>query len=178
MISPFDILLILIGLAAVVIGIAVRYARALLLLFGTYLVSLFAGYLYRPFARFFFAVGHGTAWFDALSFAIFFVGGMLAIYFGSRHYFPDTTLPKLGALDFVLGGVVGLVMGLIWMAITYGAIHLLVSRPWAPQVNYYNLYNLYTMIHLGPVMKKMLAYYALLFTPFSWQIGLPPVFVP
>jgi len=178
MISPFDILLILIGLAAVVIGIAVRYARALLLLIGTYLVSLFAGYLYPSFAKLFSALGHGTAWFDALSFTIFFVGGMLAIYFGSRHYFPDTTLPKLGALDFVLGGVVGLVMGLVWMAIAYGTIHLLVSRPWSPEVNYYNLYNLYTMIHLGPAMKEMLAYYTLLFKPFSWQIGLPPVFVP
>jgi len=89
-----DILLILIGLAAVVIGITMRYARALLLLFGTYLVSLFAGYLYPSFARLFFALGHGTAWFDALSFTIFFVGGMLRSISAAATIFPIPRCPS------------------------------------------------------------------------------------
>ncbi len=177
MISPFDILLVLIGLAAIVIGFYVRYLRALLLLVGTYLVSVFAGYFYPLFAKLFFAIGHGTAWFDAFSFTLFFVGGMLALYFGSRHYFPDMTLPELGFLDTLLGGVVGMILAVLWMAITYGALHLMVSRPWSPQVNYYNLFNLFSLIHLGPKMKTVLYYYLWLFKPVSWRFGIPEVFL-
>ncbi len=178
MISPFDIVLILIGLSAVIIGAVSRYVRAIILLIGTYLASVFAGYLYPLFAKMFSALGHGTAWFDALSFTLFFVGGLLAIYFLSRRYFPDTTLPKLGTLDNLLGALVGLILALLWMAITYGTLNLMVSRPWDPQVNYYHLFNLINLAHLGPFLRTVLKAYAWLFKPFSWQLGLPAIFVP
>ncbi len=178
MITPFDIVLILVGLAALVVGIAVRYVRALILLFGTYLASIFAGYLYPGFAHIFFALGHGTAWFDALSFSLFFIGGLITIYALSRKYFPDTTLPAIGPLDRILGGGVGLLMALFWMTITYATLRLMVSRPWTPEVSFYNLFNLLRITHLGPLMQQLLSYYALLFKPFSWQVGLPAIFTP
>jgi hypothetical protein len=173
--NALDLLLILIGLSVLILALASRLIRAGVLLVGAYFATFTGAVLYRPAAFRLQALGNEEAWFDGVMFLLLFYVVFLIFYFVSRWAYPDTSLPSLGFLDHVLGGVVGLVVAPIVMAMTYAGVGVMAGDYWEPFETFSTISSLYRGSLLGPYLNLFLRYYAVLFYPFFFRIGFPPV---
>lgn len=176
--GPFDMLLILIAVGCIAISMYQRLVRTIIMLSGAYIATLLSVLLYQEAAFRLKAIGQEKAWFEGVVFLALFFILFLVIYLASRAAYPDTTLPKLGFLDHLLGGVVGVVVAAILMVIIYNGLGVMTSRYWEPFVSYANLINLRAGIQLGPFLRQIVQIYAYAFYPFFVGIGFPKVLQP
>lgn len=102
--GPLDWLLLLIAGACVAISLYQRFVRTVFMAIGAYVGTLFSALLYQEAAFRLKAIGHEKPWFEGLVFILLFLLIFLAFYFVSRAAYRDTSLPKLGFLDHLLGG--------------------------------------------------------------------------
>lgn len=175
--SAFDILLILVGGGMVALSSYRRLIGSLILLVGAYVASLTAALFYEQAAYGLSTIGKGTHWFEGvvflglyfLIFAIFFIVSVAA--------YPDTSLPKLRFFDQVLGGVIGVGLAAVSMAILWVGFNFMVGEYWEPYDSYAKLQIFYAGASLRPLMRQILSFYLNLLYPFFLRGGFPPVFL-
>jgi len=176
--GPLDWLLLLIAGACVAISLYQRFVRTVFMAIGAYVGTLFSALLYREAAFRLKAIGHEKPWFEGLVFILLFFLIFLVFYFVSRAAYRDTSLPKLGFLDHLLGGVVGVLVAAILLVILYNGFGVMVSEYWDPFPSYVQLLNLRGSIQLGGLIRQLTQIYAQAFYPFFYATGFPPVLQP
>lgn len=176
--GPFDMLLISIAVGLIAISLYQRVIRTVIMLLGAYIGTLVSVLLYQEAAFRLKAVGDGKAWFEGAMFLLLFFVIFLVFYLVSRAAYPDTTLPKLGFLDHLLGGAVGVLVAGIVMVVIYNGLGLMVARHWEPYPAYVNLINLRGGIRLGGMLRQIVQLYAYAFYPFFFGMGFPRALQP
>jgi uncharacterized membrane protein required for colicin V production len=171
-----DALLVLLGLLLIILGIYRRLIGAAFLLAGTYVATLISALAYEEVAYRLQAIGHNTLWFEALVFILLYLSILLVFFIVSRIAYPDTSIPKIGFLDAVLGAVVGIPIAIASMAMVYRGIGYMVSEMWQPFDTYSNIYTMWASSRIGPLANSFLSAYLYLIYPFFVKAGLPPVF--
>ncbi|MFP4343305.1 MAG: CvpA family protein [Anaerolineales bacterium] len=176
--ATLDILLLLVGLLMVVFSAAVRTVKALFMMVGVYFATLTGALLYQELAFRLKLFGNEEIWFEGLVFiALFFL--LLFIFFLIlRAAFPDSSLPKIGFLDVLFGGLVGVVVALLTMTMVYQGVKVMVSDSWEPFTRYASIQGQYFGSRLGPWLKQVLSLYLYAFYPFFVGTGFPPVLIP
>ena len=175
--SPLDILLIMLGLFVVALCLYARFVRALFLLVGAYTATLTGLFLYQLAAFRLQAIGKGEIWFEGTMFLLIFFVTLLVFFLISRAAYPDTTLPKLKSLDYLLGALVGIFVAGVVMTMTYQGLGVMVSDYWEPYSTFASMSALHGGLHLAPLLRTFLSLYGYLFYPFFFNIGFPPVLI-
>lgn len=176
--GPLDMLLLLIAVGCIVLLLIQRFIRALITLIGAYIGTLISALLYQDVAFRLKAIGHGAAWFEGAMFLALFFLIFIIFYFASRAAYPDTSLPKLGFLDNLLGGVLGVAVAAILMIVIYNGLGVMVAKNWEPYPAYVTVVNLRGGIQLGGLIRQLTQLYALAFYPFFYGVGFPRVLQP
>lgn len=185
--TGLDFFLILIAVGIVILFASDGMLRALFMLFGFYIVTLAAGLLVvmtnvlsRVAISAVLALGGSMpnmltvqSYIFLLLTAVFLV----VFYAFMRILFPDMSMPKLGVMDNLLGALVGLVIALLFIALLYNTIGVLVGIPghsamWRSMrvAHYYSI--------LRPYLNRVLYAYQRLLFPLRYMGGYPPFFVP
>ncbi len=168
-----DVLMILVGVMFFLLLIYARLIRAVLLLAAAYVSTLGSALLYQTTAFRLKAFGHGEIWFEGLMFILLFFLIFLIFFLVSRAAFKDTTLPKLGFLDYVLGGVVGIPVVFIVLTVIYHGLGVMVSGYWEPYKSFANLNSMFTGIGTAGIWRQFMGFYRYLFFPFFMRTGFP-----
>lgn len=176
--GPFDLLLLLIAVMCVAISLYQRLVRTVIMLSGAYVGTLISVLLYQDVAFRLKALGQEKAWFEGVVFMVLFFIFFLVFYLISRAAYPDTSLPKLGFLDHLLGGLVGLPVAAILLVIIYNGLGVMTSRYWEPFTTYASLINLRNGIQLGGLIRQIVQLYAYAFYPFFIGTGFPRALQP
>ncbi len=101
----------------------------------------------------------------------------VGIYLLSKLLFPDTTLPKLHALDNILGLLIGVILATLIMAVLYNTWGVMVSVRWNNLQLWYNMRYAYLGAFLRPYLHQILVYYRPVFFLFA-LLRYPPFFAP
>ncbi len=176
--TTFDVLLIVLGLCIVGLMAYLRTVKALFMLGGVYLSTLVSAMLYQGLAHGLSAIGQGELWFEGLVFILLFFIVFIVFLAVLRASFPDSSLPKIGALDYVLGGLVGVVVAVIVLLSIYGGVWVMVSEYWEPYQRYAQIQMMYSNSLLGPYLRLANDYYLYAFYPFFAAEGFPPAMMP
>lgn len=176
--GPLDMLLLMVALACVVIAVFQRFVRTVIMLIAAYTGTLISALLYREVAFRLKAIGQEEAWFEGVVFLVLFFVVFLSIAIASRAAYPDTSLPKLGVLDHLLGGAIGILIAAVLAVVVYNGFGVMVSGYWEPYTAYVNLANLHRSVSLGTFIRQLVQLYALAFYPFFSGIGFPMVLQP
>jgi len=185
--TALDIFLITIGLAFVIFGLLERTVRVIMMLLGFYVVSIGVGFV---------TLGSNTVGrlaTSALSVVgarvpniviiqtFFFLGlgvpAFIIIYIATHIAFPDTSLPKIGPLDYFLGLVLGIVLAALIMAVLCNTWGVAVSVRWNPGATWRAMQQAFVNSELRPMLNQILRLYRPLLFPFSF-IGYPIFFIP
>ncbi len=172
--TPFDGLLLILVLLFAGWQAYQRTVRAALNVFSLYLATGAAGLLYRPFAVYTKAIKMGSVSLrEGVEFiflvALFYAG----VYLFLLWAFPDTTLPKLGFLDYVFGGLIGLISGALILTLLLQGLEVAVSMQWVNLERWSFYYDLYTRSGLRPFTDAVLSILRPLLYPFFFN-GYPP----
>ncbi len=172
--TAFDGLLILLTLGFVAWQVYQRTIRAALNVFSLYVATGAAGLLYQPFAFYTKAIKLGSV---SLREGVEFIFLVALFYLGMYLFllwaFPETYLPKLGLLDYVFGGLIGLISGALVLTLLFQGLEVAVSIPWV-QTERWMFYNeLYTTSGLRSFVETVLSFYRPLLLPFFFN-GYPP----
>ncbi|MBN1260610.1 MAG: CvpA family protein [Anaerolineae bacterium] len=176
--NPIDLLFVLLGLMIVVFAVLQRFIRTILMLVGAYIAALSSGLLYRPAAFRLEAIGQGSAWFEGIMFMLLFLIVFMVFFIITKVGYPDTSLPKLGFFDQVLGGILGIVVALIVLAVLYNGLGVMVERQWMPYATYANISAVRSSAALGPVFRTVMQFLGYAYFPFFFSVGFPPALVP
>ncbi|MDX9955873.1 MAG: CvpA family protein [Anaerolineae bacterium] len=176
--GPMDMFLLLIAVGCIVLSLYQRFIRSLIMVVGAYIGTLISALIYKDAAFRLKAIGHGAAWFEGTVFLVLFFLVFLVFYFASRAAYPDTSLPKLGFLDHLLGGALGVIAAAILMIVVYNGLGVMVSDFWEPYPAYVSMVNMRGGIKLGGLIRQLTQIYALAFYPFFYGIGFPRVLQP
>lgn len=175
--STLDILLLFVGVIFVALGFYFRFLRSAAMLLSAYIATLSSLLLYREAAYRLQAIGGVSSLFDGIVFLGLFFLVFIVFMIVTGVAYPDMTLPKLGFLDHLLGGVGGVVVGIIVMVVSYAALSLIVSEQWEPYASFANFYMQHARMQLGPFLRTIRSLYAYLFYFFFFKTGFPPAFV-
>ena len=176
--TSYDWLLIFLGAGLVVVFAFQGVVRALFSLFALWSATLASGALYQEAAFRLQAItgpnvtlGRGVV-FDALL-VIFLVAG----YVLTRVAFPITKLPKLSILDNLLGLLVGVVIGVLFVSLLLNSMGVMVIERWITNdQGWANLRAAFLGSGIRPTTSQALSIYSWAFVPFF--PGLPPVLLP
>ncbi len=173
--TPFDGLLIFLALGFVAWQVYQRTIRAALNVFSLYIATGAAGLLYQPFAVYTKAIKMGAVSVrEGVEFIFLVALFYLGMYLFLLWAFPDTHLPKLGFLDYVFGGLIGLISGTLVLTLLFLGLGLAVSMQWVNLERWSFYYDLYTRSGLRPFTNMVLNVYRPLLYPFFFN-GYPPV---
>ncbi len=173
--TPFDGLLILIVLGFIAWQVYERTVRSALNVFSLYVATGAAGLLYQPFAVYTKAIKLGSVSLrEGLEFIFLVILFYLGAYLFLRWSFPVTYLPQLGFLDYVFGGLIGLISGTLVLTLLMQGLELAVSIQWVQVERWAFYYDLYTRSGLRPFVETVLTLYRPLLIPFFFN-GYPPV---
>ncbi len=185
--TALDVFLIIIGLAFVIFGLLERTVRVIMMLLGFYIVSIGVGFVTLASTT----IGRLTT--AALGVVgarapniiliqtFFFLGlgvpAFIIIYIATHIAFPDTSLPKLGPLDYLFGIVLGVVLASLIMAVLGNTWGVAVSVRWNPGATWRAMQQAYLYSELRPMLNQILRLYRPLLFPFRFT-GYPIFFVP
>jgi uncharacterized membrane protein required for colicin V production len=183
-----DGLLILIGAAIIILCAMEGLLRTLMMLLGLYLATTIAGMvtlatdaLHDITAALIRATGGSgvpnMTITETVTFAGFAIPLFVGIYFLSKMAFPETTLPKLHALDNLLGLFLGVVLALVVMAVFYNTWGVAVSVRWSDPQLWNQMRHAYFRAFLRPYLHQVLAYYRPTLFLFD-LLRYPPFFLP
>ena len=175
--SPIDLLLITIGIGLALFLAYQRMARALFALGVLWVVSLISGLLTELASpRLATITGVPLTIVAGLMSIVFFVIFFAIGYALIAVSFPDTRLPKIGALDVLMGLLLGIIVAAIFVALLQNAVGLMVSQQWA-DVRQWNVWrSYYARSPLLPILQTLLRLWRQLLAPFFRT--LPPVLTP
>ncbi|MBN1180567.1 MAG: CvpA family protein [Anaerolineae bacterium] len=112
--SVWDIIVIVLFLLMAVLSVAQGLLRQAMMLFGFYFATLIAGFTYNYVATFMTAfTPNFRSLRESISFLLVFLIIVIIVEVFHRKGFPQTKLPKLKALDNVLGIIPGVLSGLV-----------------------------------------------------------------
>jgi uncharacterized membrane protein required for colicin V production len=176
--TAYDWLIIFVGVGLIVFFTFERALRALFGLVVLWAATLLSAVTYREAAyRLQALTGPNRVMWRGILFAIF-----LVLAFGIGHIvvrlaFPVTKLPKLGALDHVIGFLLGCLIAVIFMSLLVNSIGAMVVEHWISDPNgWVALRTSFLNSGLRPYTSPVLAGYSTLF-PMFFQ-GMPPVLIP
>ncbi|MBN1875428.1 MAG: hypothetical protein JXA33_14455 [Anaerolineae bacterium] len=186
--TSLDLLLLIVGVAIVVYATFTRTLGVAFFMVGFYLVTLGVGVLTLASDMLY---GLGNALMDVIGGrtlnvlliqSIVFLGLtipiMVLIHFLIKMAFQDTSLPKLGGLDYILGALLGIVLALLIMAVFCNTWGVIVSVRWQPQSTWNSMMYAYRGSLLRPYLNRVLNIYRDILFPFRFLGGYPPFFVP
>lgn len=187
MLSLFDVLLVLGGLALFAWGIYRQTVGMLLtwVCFWTAVVVAGAVVLMVESAH-----GFGASIQQALGGSVFSIRllHVVSFLFLSTVTFvvlqvlvhvvaPNPGIPKLGLVDNALGGLLGLLLGIAWMTVTGNVWRVAVSVSWPPYTLWQAMQLAYRSSFLAPYLYWALPTVGKLFFPFIFT-GYPLVLAP
>jgi uncharacterized membrane protein required for colicin V production len=170
-----DALLVLLGVLLIALCLYRRFIGAVFLLAGAYVSTLVALLSYQEVAYRLQAIGNNTIWFEGLVFIFLYLLTLVIFFVGSRVAYPDTSTPKLGFLDALLGAVVGFPVAVVSMALVYRAFGYMVSQRWEPFQTYSSVFVAWAGSRIGPMVDQLFSAYLYLIYPFFIRQGLPPI---
>lgn len=180
-----DGLLILLGLTVVILCTMEGLLRTVILLVSFYLITTATGLftlateMFRGIAVSLANVTGGSVpnliMTQTVVFTILTLPVFVGFYFISKAAFPETALPKLHALDNVLGAFVGIALALLIMALIYNTWGVAVSVRWQDTQTWYSMRNAYAGAFLRPYMRETLAIFRPWYFMFS-MLEYPPFF--
>jgi hypothetical protein len=95
----------------------------------------------------------------------------------SRLAFPITKLPKIGFLDVLAGGLIGIVVAAVMLSLIFNTLGFIVSERWETQTTtWISLRSQFLSARLLSYVRQVMNVYARTFTPFFRD--LPPVLIP
>ena len=186
--TVLDGLLILLGAVIIILCTMDGLLRALMMLLAFYLATTIAGMItlatdtLQNIAVALSRVTGGSgvpnmAITETIAFASFAVPLFVGAYFLSKMAFPETTLPKLHALDNILGLFAGVVLALLIAAVIYNTWGVAVSVRWNNSQAWYRMQVAYAGAFLRPYLHQVLAYYRPTLFLFD-LLHYPPFFLP
>jgi hypothetical protein len=185
--SVLDLLLVVIGLMVVIWGLYRQTLGMVITFFGFYVSTIFAGLVMILLARLqvfgmglvesLGGTGDTAALFQAVAFLALLVGIYVVYHIGTNMLFPAPAIEDLGFLDNLLGGLLGVAMGLVVMAVFANVWRYAVLEGWRPYGLRNAMWFAYDGSFLAPYMRRVLAVYNQLLIPFLFM-GYPPVLIP
>lgn len=165
--GPRDILLIFFSICIVGFFTYQRMARSLfslVVLWGATIMSalLYEEIVYRMSAL----LGKNPR---AAEGAIFIVLLLVFFMFGYAlvHVsFPETKLPKIGVLDYVMGALLGTLITVIILSLVQNSIGVMVSEPWPKYEVWFKLQASFTKSPLRILSREVISAYRVFFRPF------------
>ncbi len=185
--TALDLFLIMIGVGFVIFGALERTVRLVMMLIGFYIVSLGVGFvtLASDIVGQLAAAALGVIGARVPSIVIIqtfaFLGlgipALVIIYIMTRIAFQDTSIPSIGFMDNLLGAILGVVLGLLVMAVLCNTWGIVVSVRWNPVLTWRAMKGAFVYSTLRPTLNQILNLYRILLIPFRFM-GYPPFFVP
>ena len=175
--TEYDWLLIFFGAGLAVFLTSQRLARALFALALIWLSTFASALLYREATfRVQAVVGNNTVLAEVLMFdgllILFFVAGYILL----KIAFPVTNLPSIGALDYIIALLVGIVVAVLLIALISNSLGVMVREQWPDnRQGWVSLQWRVSRSGLRPYTQSIMSVYGWLFTPFF--PGLPPVLI-
>ncbi len=186
--TSLDILMILIGIGLIVFGTFQRTLRMLMLVFSFYIICLAVGaitlasdVLYDLGNALMEVIGGRTPNVLIIQSVVFLgllIPGFGLAYLITHAAFHDTTFPKLGALDYILGAVIGTVLALLFTAVLLNTWGVMVSVRWRPRTTWYMMRAAYARSLLRPTLHRVLLTYRRFLLPLRLLREYPPFFTP
>ncbi len=187
MFDAFDVLLIIVGVLVIMFGMYRRTLGMLLTWLGFYLTVFLAGTVVLvvggahgigvSLAEDLWGAGDTIYLFEAALFAIIFVSVLIIFHLVAPLMFKDTTLPKLGALDYVLGGLLGCGLAFVMLAMLANVWRVAVSVPWQPQQTWASMRAMSDSSWFVHYLRPILSGYMKIQLPFMF-FGYPTVLRP
>jgi uncharacterized membrane protein required for colicin V production len=116
--NELDFILLFVILVGIAIGMRRGLIRVLLSIVGIYFTVLVAGYVYDPMADTLTdGLGLGITMMTNFSYLVILVATTVAVEVASRSFFEGTRIVSIGALDNLLGGIVGILYGALWASL-------------------------------------------------------------
>jgi uncharacterized membrane protein required for colicin V production len=129
MMNELDLILLFVILLGLSIGLRRGFIRVLISIVGIYFAVAVAGYLYDTMGRVLSdAFGLGSVMTFNFSYLVILIVVTAVVEIVSRVTFEDTRLPRLGRVDNLLGGMVGIGYGALWASLLL--IPFQFSREW------------------------------------------------
>jgi uncharacterized membrane protein required for colicin V production len=176
--TPFDLLMIIFGVGIVIFGAYQRMLRTLFMLIVIWLAAFLGALAYEyvtvPVQAL--APNNPTA-VKGMVFLVLFLLFTIAGYVISRLAFPITKLPKIGFLDVLAGGLIGIVVAAVMLSLIFNTLGFIVSERWETQTTtWISLRSQFLSARLLSYVQQVMNVYARTFTPFFRD--LPPVLIP
>ena len=176
--TPFDFLLIIFGVGIVIFGAFQRMLRMLFMLIVVWLAAFLGALSYEyvtvPVQAL--APNNPTA-VEGMVFLVLFLLFTIAGYVVSRLAFPVTKLPKIGFLDVLMGGLIGIVVAAVMLSLVFNTLGFIVSERWETQTTaWISLRSQFLGARLLPYVRQVMNVYVRAFTPFFRDV--PPVLIP
>jgi hypothetical protein len=114
---------------------------------------------------------------EGMVFLVLFLLLTIAGYVVSRLAFPVTKLPRIGFLDVLMGGLVGIIVAALIVSLIFNTLGYMVSERWETQTTTRaSLRSQYLRARLLANTRQIMAIYDLAFAPFFR--GVPPILIP
>lgn len=183
--TVLDGLLILLGLIVIILCTMDGFLRAVVTLVSFYLIVTATGLLtlatdvLHGIARSLAGVVGGQVPSMLMTQTVIFVALTVPLFIGAyligKVLFRETTLPKLQALDNILGAIVGVVLALIIMALIYNTWGVAISVRWQNVQAWHSMRLAYYGSLLRPYLREILITCRPLFLMFRF-LEYPPFF--
>jgi uncharacterized membrane protein required for colicin V production len=176
--TEYDWLLIFSGAGLAVFLASQRLVRSLFALALIWLSAFTSAQLYKEAAfRAQAITGDNLILVEGVMFDFFLILFFVAGYILLKVAFPVTKLPNIGALDVIVGFMVGLIVAAIFVALISNSLGVMVSDQWPNNTNgWVSLQWRVSRSGLRPFSQRIVNIVGITFSPFFR--GLPPVLVP
>jgi uncharacterized membrane protein required for colicin V production len=176
--TPFDFLLIIFGAGIVIFGAFQRMLRMLFMLVIVWLATFIGVLTYEIVTVPVQALAPNNPMaVKGMVFLVLFLLLTIAGYVISRLAFPVTKLPRIGFLDVVMGGLVGVIVAALIVSLLFNTLGYMVSERWETQtMTWVSLRSQYLQARLLSYTRQVMTLYDFAFAPFFR--GIPPILVP
>ena len=169
-----DVLLLLVGLGIVGFLAYQRLLAALISLVILWLATLLATLGFEKLAYYAQGfLGPPTVATEGFSFILLLILLVVGGYQIINKLFPDTTFPKLGIFDYIGGGLVGMIVAALVIAVIVNALGYRVSDQWPKQEAWIKAYTSYSRLAIRPFAQQMMSFFQPTLAPFFRS--LPPI---
>lgn len=170
--NTFDSMLVAIGIGLIALCLYLRTVRALLMVIGLALAIVPAAMLYTLASRYLAAIGQG-AMLEGIVFFMLTAIFTLVVFLIGKWAMPDTSIPSLGFMDYLLGGV----LGVAFAALTLTAIMITLGHSVNAAGTSRMVFSWWSTSGLRPTLNQVLRIYDG-FVGFFFPGGYPPILLP
>ena len=176
--TEYDWLLIFFGAGLAVYLTSQRLARALFSLALVWISTFASALIYREAAfRAQAVTGTNLVLVEGLMFDFFLILFFVLGYILLKVAFPVTKLPNIGALDYIVALLVGIIVAALFVALISNSMGVMVREQWTDNTNgWVSLQWKVSRSGLRSYTNSIMSLYGWIYTPFFQ--GLPPALVP